>query len=61
RALKTIAEAPVLKGLQNEFERLSEHVPTMAEFVVANQQWQQQKGRKPGETILPGFVEQIYQ
>ncbi|KAJ1563051.1 hypothetical protein HK405_003383 [Cladochytrium tenue] len=59
--LQTIAEAPALKGLQNEFERLGERVPTMAEFVVAKQQWQQQKGRKAGETILPGFVEQIYQ
>ncbi|KAJ1562945.1 hypothetical protein HK405_005524 [Cladochytrium tenue] len=58
--LQTIAEAPVLKGLQNEYERLGERVPMMAKFVVAKQQWKQQKGRKPGEIILAGFVEHIY-
>ncbi|KXS22269.1 2OG-Fe(II) oxygenase superfamily protein [Gonapodya prolifera JEL478] len=52
--LSTI-DAPVLKGKENEFEKQGLKVPTMEEFVVAKQKWQQGRGSKRNDTILPGF------
>lgn len=58
--LNTI-DAPVLKGLQNDFERQGVKVPTMQEFVVAKQKWQQKKGGyNAGAQIIPGFQGKIF-
>lgn len=64
--LRTV-DSPVLKRAgftQNEFEAGGFPVPTMGEFTVRKQTWQQRKGGSykdsEGETIVPGFQVQTF-
>ncbi|KAI9327604.1 flavonol synthase [Zopfochytrium polystomum] len=50
----------VLEGRRNVFEENGQKVPTMQEWVVAKQKWQQRAGYTKPETILPGFEERYY-
>ncbi|KAK4703969.1 hypothetical protein P7C70_g2250, partial [Phenoliferia sp. Uapishka_3] len=61
--LNTIKESPVLQRagfIENQFEKVGS-VPTMEEWTVRKQTWQQAKGGyKENAVILPGFQERVY-
>ncbi|KAL8281343.1 hypothetical protein RQP46_006377 [Phenoliferia psychrophenolica] len=61
--LHTIKESPVLQRagcMQNAFEEVGQ-VPTMEEWTVRKQTWQQSRGGyKENAVILPGFQERVY-
>ncbi|KAH9829357.1 Clavaminate synthase-like protein [Rhodofomes roseus] len=67
--LSTVKESPVLQradSTQNDFEKSSNHVPTMEEWTFAKQKWQRTYGAVRGDPkhqtaqILPGWNEKVY-